>query len=146
MTRARLLLVLLVPALGCDALVGVHDLLVVDSDDAAPGPADATGPTPGLVDTGPAPDAPQERRTDDGPLDSADGAADATVSGLDASDDDAGDDAGDASDAAGDATDGEGDADAQGDTDGGSDAASEVGSGPDGAAADGAAGDGDDSG
>jgi hypothetical protein len=119
MTRARLLLVLLVPAMGCDALVGVHDLFIVESEDGAPGPADAMERTPGLVDTGLATDAPRGGRADGAALDSMDGEADATVSGPDASGDDAEDGGGDG----GDGSDGESDAADGGERDGGLDGA-----------------------
>ena len=104
MNRARLLFVLLVPALGCDALVGVHDLLIVENDDASTGPADATVPILGLADAGPSPDVRRVGATEDEPPDGAEGGIDATTSEADASDDGASD----AADGETDAADGEG--------------------------------------
>jgi hypothetical protein len=121
MTRARLLFVVLVPAVGCDALVGVHDLLIVESDDASAAPADATVPIQGLADTGPSPDAPRVGATEDEPPDSTERAIDAAASTPEASDDVAGD----AADGETDAADGEGAP--EGGFDGSDAAASEAG-------------------
>jgi hypothetical protein len=112
MTRARLLVVLLVPALGCDALVGVHDLLILENDDASVGPADAAVPIPGLADTGPLPDVQRVGVSEDEPPDSTGGGIDATTPSPEASDAVAGDaadgeaNAADASDAEGASDDG----------------------------------------